>query len=77
MPRYYFDTQDGILIRDDVGVECDSFQAVLAEATAGLADFARDAVPGAKWQEMAVRVRDDRDRSVLQAILRLEIEQQK
>ena len=77
MPRYYFDTQDGNLIRDDVGVECDGFQSVLAEATAGLADFARDAVPGAKWQEMAVRVRDDQDRSVLQAILRLEIEQQK
>jgi hypothetical protein len=73
MPRYYFDTQDGVLIRDDIGVECGSFQEVLDEATSGLADFAQDSVPSAKWQEMAVMVRDAQDRPILQAILRLEI----
>lgn len=73
MPRYYFDTHDGEMIRDDVGVDCDSFQSALDEATSVLADFAQDAVPGAKLREMAVRVRDDRDRPVMQATLRLEI----
>ena len=58
MPRCYFDTHNGDLVRDDVGVECDNFQAVLAQATAGLADFAKDTVPGAKGQEVSVRVRE-------------------
>jgi hypothetical protein len=75
MARYFFDTHDGNFVRDDVGIECDSFQAVRAIATAGLADFAKDALPGAKWREMAVRVRDDQGRPVMQAILRLEIKQ--
>jgi hypothetical protein len=75
MSRYYFDIHDGEFIRDDVGVECDSFGAVRAQAAAGLADFAKDAVPSAKWREMAVRVRDDQGRPVMQAILRLEIKQ--
>lgn len=75
MPRFYFDTHDGDFIRDDVGIECDNFQDVFAEATSGLADFAQDAVPGAKWRELAIRVRDDQDRPVMQAILRLEIKQ--
>jgi uncharacterized protein DUF6894 len=48
MARYFFDTHDGNFVRDDVGIECDSFQAVRATATAGLADFAKDALPGAK-----------------------------
>lgn len=77
MPRYFFDTQDGELVRDDIGLNCDNFQDMLAQATSGLADFAHDAVPGAKYQEMAVRVRDEQDRPVLQAILRLEITQSK
>ncbi len=73
MSHYYFDTQDGHLVQDEVGIECDNFQAVLAQATAGLADFAKEAVPGAKLKEMAVRVRDDRDRPVMRVTLRLEI----
>jgi hypothetical protein len=75
MARYYFDTHDGHLVRDEVGIECDSFDAVRAQATAGLADFAKDALPGAKWHELAVLVRDDQGRPVMQAILRWEIEQ--
>ncbi|WP_439358830.1 DUF6894 family protein [Bradyrhizobium sp. DASA03007] len=75
MARYYFDTHNGKLVRDDVGIECDSFQSVRAQAAAGLADFARDIVPSAKWCEMAIRVRDDQGRPVMQAILRFEIRQ--
>lgn len=73
MPRYYFDTRDGDLVRDDVGVDCDNFQSALDEATSVLADFAQDAVPGAKSREIAVHVRDEEGRPVMQAILRLEI----
>lgn len=73
MSRYFFDTHDGVLVRDEIGVECETFQEILGLATAGLADFAQDAVPGAKWQEVAVEVRDEQDRPLMQAILRLEI----
>ena len=73
MARYFFDTHDGDLIRDDVGLECADFAAILKQATAGLADFAKDAVPGAKWREMAVKVRDEQGGPVMQAVLRLEI----
>jgi hypothetical protein len=64
---------DGVFSRDDVGIDCENFQDVLAKATSGLADFAKEAIPGAKWQEMAIRVRDNEDRPIMQAILRLEI----
>lgn len=73
MPRYYFDTRNGDLVRDDLGIDCDSFQSVLDQATTGLADFAQDAVPGATLREIAVQVRDEKDKPVMQAILRLEI----
>ena len=73
MPRYFFDTHNGALVRDEVGIVCSNFKQVLAQATAGLADFAKDAIPGANLHDMAVRVRDDQDRPVLQTTLRLEI----
>ena len=74
MARYYFDTRDGDLIRDDTGIECASLRQVLAEATSGLADFAREAIPGAEARELAVQVRDEQDRPVMRAILRMGIE---
>lgn len=74
MARYYFDTRDGDVIRDDTGIECEDLHQVLAEATSGLADFARDAIPGAKWGELAVLVRDEQDKLVMRATLRLQID---
>ena len=47
MPRYFFDTHNGSLVRDEVGIVCSNFKQVLAQATAGLADFAKDAIPSA------------------------------
>ena len=54
MPRYFFDTRDGELVRDEIGMELDGIAAARDEATRGLADFAHDALPGSvrrgSWQ---------------------------
>ena len=43
------------------------------EATRGLADLARDALPGATRRELAVEVRDESDYPVLRAALWFEV----
>jgi uncharacterized protein DUF6894 len=58
MPRYYFDTRDGAeFVRDEIGIELDGVEAARDEATRGLADFARDALPGSIRRELAVECR--------------------
>src|SRR4051794_4888047 len=62
MPRYFFDTRDGEkFICDDEGLEYDTIQEARDEATAGLADMAKDAIPGRVRRELAVEVRDAAD----------------
>jgi hypothetical protein len=74
MPRYFFDTRDGAhFVRDEEGVELDGFRAARDEATAGLADLAHDALPGAIRRELAVEVRDEADHPLLRAALWFEV----
>jgi hypothetical protein len=74
MPLYYFDTRDGAhLIRDELGLELDGIEAARDEATRGLADFAKDAIPGSVRRELAVECRDDANRDVLRAALWFEL----
>jgi hypothetical protein len=74
MPHYFFDTRDGAdLIRDEEGVELDSMEAARDEATRGLADLAKDALPGAMRRELAVEVRDGGDQALLRAALWFEV----
>jgi hypothetical protein len=62
MPHFYFDTRDGAdFIRDEIGLELDGIEAAQDEATRGLADFAKDAIPGSLRRELAVEVRDGAD----------------
>jgi hypothetical protein len=74
MPHYFFDTRDGAdLIRDEEGVELDSIEAARDEATRGLTDLAKDALPGALRRELAVEVRDRGDQALLRAALWFEV----
>jgi hypothetical protein len=73
MPRYFFDTRDGELIRDEIGIVLQGVAAARDEATRGLADFARDALPGSVRRELAVEVRDEADLQVLTASLWFEV----
>ena len=72
--RYFFDTRDDShVVRDEIGLDLDGPEAARDEATRGLADLARDALPGATRRELAVEVRDDADRAVLRAALWFEV----
>jgi len=74
MSCYYFDTRDGAeFIRDELGIELDGIEAARDEATRGLGDFARDALPGSVRRELAVECRDEADRDVLRAALWFEV----
>jgi hypothetical protein len=74
MPHYFFDTRDGPdFVRDELGVELDGIEAARDEATRGLADLARDALPGAMRRELAVEVRDAADKALLRASLWFEV----
>ena len=75
MPRYFFDTRDGACFaRDDTGLECACIDGARDAATGGLADMARDAIPGKTRRELAVEVRDEDDCQVLRASLWFEVQ---
>jgi hypothetical protein len=74
MPHYFFDTRDGDdFIRDNEGIELDGIEAARDEATRGLTDLAKDALPGALRRELAVEVRDGADHALLRAALWFEV----
>src|SRR5437588_505922 len=68
MPRYFFDTTDGdSFVREELGLVCNGILEARDEATAGLADLARDAIPGRIRRELSVAVRDETDWPLLEA----------
>jgi hypothetical protein len=74
MPHYFFDTRNGPdLVRDDEGLELAGIEAARDEATRGLTDLAKDALPGALRRELAVEVRDSADQALLRAALWFEV----
>ena len=73
MPRFFFDTRDGDrFIRDDEGIELDGIEAARDQATRGLRDLAKDAIPKATRRELAVEVRDG-SRQLIRASLSFEV----
>ena len=72
MPLYFFDTRDNDdFIEDDTGLECPDLEAVKVEAARGLAEFARDVIPGSMKRKLAVEVRDEQG-PVLRATMSFE-----
>jgi hypothetical protein len=73
MPRYYFDTRDNeTFIADEIGVDIASLDEVKIMASAAMAEFAKDVLPGSAFRTLAIEVRDDFG-PVLLASLRFEI----
>jgi hypothetical protein len=59
--KYFFDFRDGDSLNEDkVGIEYADLKAAQLAATAGLADYARDIVPGNECLEITVEIRADR-----------------
>ncbi len=72
MPLYYFDTRDNDdFVKDDIGLELSDLEAVKVEAARGLAELARDVIPGSLKRELAVEVRDALG-PILRALMRFE-----
>ncbi len=71
MPRYFFDTDDGDTFHEDEeGVDLNGIEEVRLQAQSGLADMARDVVPGdGPERTMTVRVRDGTGKTVLRGAL--------
>jgi hypothetical protein len=74
MAHYYFDTFDGEeLILDEEGLEFPDLAAVKVEAARGLADIAKDVIPGHERLELYIAVRDAQGRQILRTIMVFEI----
>jgi hypothetical protein len=74
MPRYYFDVDDGHKLTVDVqGLECATPAEVRYSAVDALPDLARDELPNGDFLKMAVKVRDESGRYLLEASLTLDV----
>ncbi|KAB1076032.1 DUF6894 family protein [Methylobacterium planeticum] len=69
MPRYYFDIQDCIDVRDDQGVELPDMAAVRAEAHRALAELVSHQSPQRSAVQIRADVRDGDGERVLTATL--------
>ncbi len=62
MPLYFFDVIDnGVLTRDEFGVELPGVEEARGEAVVLLPDIARDELAGGECHTFACSVRDERD----------------
>ena len=70
MPLYYFDSSDGeSFFEDDEGLELPDLETARDQATAALADMARDVLPGSIRRELAIEVRDEHKEPLLKTSL--------
>ncbi len=71
MPVYYFDTDDGTTrFRDEVGIELADEQAARDEGSRGLAEMAREFIPGGEPQKnLTMWVRNADGSALLQLAL--------
>ena len=70
MPLYFFDVVDnGVVSRDEFGVELTGFDEARGEAIVLLPDIARDELPDGERHVFACWVRDERDRVVYRGTL--------
>ena len=76
MPRYFFDTDDGMSpMRDEIGLELTNDQAARDEASRALAELAQDYTPGAAPQKnVTMWVRGENGEALLQLSLTFAIQ---
>ena len=70
MPRFYIDTSDQErFVRDQEGYEFADVQAAKNAAVDALPDMARDELPDGDNRTFTAVVRDDKDRTLVQATM--------
>jgi hypothetical protein len=76
MARFYFDHRDGERFYPDTqGGEFPSIEAARLEATKGLADAAKDAIPGSMRREITIEVSDADHKPLFRTALWFEIQE--
>ena len=76
MPRFYFDHREGDRFYPDTdGGEFPTIEAARIEATKGLADAAKDALPGAVRCEIAIEVSDENHKPLFRTALWFEVQE--
>jgi hypothetical protein len=76
MPRFYFDHRDGdSFYPDPEGDDLPSVEHARLEATKGLTDAARDAIPGAVRREIVIGVSDENRKPLFRTALWFEIQE--
>jgi hypothetical protein len=74
MPLHFFDTRDGADFTSDTeGLHLNGMEAARDEATRGLADLAKESLPGCERRELSIEVRDEKGSSLLTAALWFEV----
>ena len=74
MPRFYFDTHDGqTALKDVYGIELIDENEARDIAVKALPDMAKEAKPEEDQHTLAVHVRSEEDKIVLDATLVLEV----
>jgi hypothetical protein len=75
MPRFFFDSREGDnWVRDEIGMVVSGLSEAQHQATAGLADWAKDSLPNSAPRDYAIEVRDEEGRLLLRASLLLDVE---
>ena len=70
MPRFYIDTSDqNRFVRDEDGIELEDVDAAMNAAADGLADMARDTLPGGEGRTFVAIVRDGDGRTLVQTTM--------
>ncbi|KNY21612.1 hypothetical protein [Methylobacterium sp. ARG-1] len=64
MPRYFFDTFDGVFVSDEEGFDLPDTKAAAEEATASLPDLARSLINRSGSGAVSVTVRDEYGRRI-------------
>ena len=72
MPRYFFDVQDGGLVRDQDGIEFADAAQARTEALQALPDLAKDLRKVEDGRRISVIVRDAAGRSICEATLSID-----
>ncbi|GJE29683.1 DUF6894 family protein [Methylobacterium organophilum] len=74
MPRFFFDIEDGVFVRDEEGLELDGQDAIRREAAKAITAIASDAAQGGAFPTLVLTVRDMADQTVLRVRLVCSIE---
>ncbi|MBZ9759755.1 hypothetical protein LB553_02510 [Mesorhizobium sp. CA8] len=72
MARYFFDSGDrDVVLKDEVGIECDGIASARHQAIEGLIDLTREFLEDIDGQELFIEIRDEHGEKLVRLSLSL------